>query len=61
MDCVLILFGRQLNSPTNFDYELQGPSPSWELSIRMMIETNFLQNLQSFPRDRINDEQIELL
>lgn len=26
-----------------------------------MTESGFLQNLQSFPRDRINDEQIELL
>ncbi len=26
-----------------------------------MNEVNFLQNLQAFPRDRINDEQIELL
>ena len=26
-----------------------------------MTDNSFLQNLQSFPRDRINDEQIELL
>jgi dynein heavy chain len=27
----------------------------------MMSDTSFLQNLRTFPRDRINDEQIELL
>ena len=26
-----------------------------------MSDTGFLQNLQAFPRDRINDEQVELL
>jgi hypothetical protein len=29
--------------------------------LKMMSDTSFLQNLRTFPRDRINDEQIELL
>ncbi|CAF3405686.1 unnamed protein product [Rotaria sp. Silwood1] len=61
MDCVLILFGRPLINPIIIDNELQGPASSWDISLRVMTETNFLQNLQSFPRDRINEEQIELL
>ncbi|CAF3729197.1 unnamed protein product [Adineta steineri] len=61
MDCVLILFGRSLKNPIRFDPELQGAEPSWESSLKMMADTGFLQNLQTFPRDRINDEQIELL
>ncbi|CAF0809445.1 unnamed protein product [Rotaria sordida] len=61
MDCVLILFGRPLINPINIDNELQGPTPNWDMSLRIMTDTNFLQNLQSFPRDRINEEQIELL
>ncbi|CAF4112437.1 unnamed protein product [Rotaria socialis] len=61
MDCVLILFGRPLKSPIKIDAELQGPEPSWESSLKLMSDTGFLQNLQNFQRDRINDEQIELL
>ncbi|CAF0880138.1 unnamed protein product [Rotaria sordida] len=61
MDCVLILFGRPLRNPLKIDPELQGPEPSWESSLKLMSDTGFLQNLQAFPRDRINDEQIELL
>ncbi|UJR23298.1 hypothetical protein I4U23_026313 [Adineta vaga] len=61
MDCVLILFGSSLKNPIKIDPELQGPEPSWDCSLKMMNDTNFLQNLKTFPRDRINDEQIELL
>ncbi|CAF0837526.1 unnamed protein product [Adineta steineri] len=61
MDCVLVLFGRPLKNPIKIDPELQGAEPSWESSLKLMSDTGFLQNLQAFPRDRINDEQIELL
>ena len=77
MDCVLILFGRPLRTPIRIDPTTQQPEPSWESSLRvrasssslltpspplqMMADVNFRLNLQNFPRDRINEEQIELL
>jgi hypothetical protein len=35
MDCVLILFGRPLKNPIKIDFELQGPEPSWESSLKV--------------------------
>ncbi|CAF0723345.1 unnamed protein product [Didymodactylos carnosus] len=61
MDCVLILFVRPLTNPIRFDKETESLEPSWESSLRFMSDTSFLAQLQTFPRDRINDEQIELL
>ncbi|CAF0729412.1 unnamed protein product, partial [Didymodactylos carnosus] len=61
MDCVLILFGRPLTNPIKFDRETESLEPSWDSSLKLMSDTSFLTQLQTFPRDRINDEQIELL
>ena len=60
MDCVLLLFQRRLN-PNEMDQERPGPKPSWGESLKMMSQTGFLQSLQNFPKDTINDETVELM
>ena len=60
MDCVLLLFQRHLN---NFapDPERPSPKPSWAESLKMMSQTGFLQSLQNFRKDTINEETVELM
>ena len=60
MDCVLLLFQRKLN-PMAADPERPGPKPSWGESLKMMSQTGFLQALQTFGKDTINDETVELM
>ena len=60
MDCVLLLFQRKLN-PMAADPERPGPKPSWGESLKMMSQTGFLQALQTFSKDTINDETVELM
>ncbi|XP_023213444.1 dynein heavy chain 5, axonemal-like [Centruroides sculpturatus] len=60
MDCVLILFHRRL-LPVTIDTEHHCVVPSWEESLKFMSSTSFLQNLQNFDKDSIDDETIELL
>ena len=60
MDCVLLLFQRKLGTLFQ-DPERPGPKPSWGDSLKMMSQTGFLQALQNFPKDTINDETVELL
>ena len=60
MDCVLLLFQKKLN-PMAQDPERPGPAPSWSESLKMMSQTGFLQALQNFPKDTINDETVELM
>ena len=60
MDCVLLLFQKKLNTLAQ-DPERPGPAPSWGESLKMMSQTGFLQSLQSFPKDTINDETVELM
>ncbi len=60
MDCVLLLFQRRLDLMAQ-DPERPGPKPSWSDSLKLMAQTGFLQSLQNFPKDSINDETVELM
>ncbi|XP_026672559.1 dynein heavy chain 8, axonemal-like [Ceratina calcarata] len=60
MDCVLILFGRKLES-VKPDYDKQFLTPSWSEALKMMADTRFLFNLQNFPKDNINAETVDLM
>ena len=60
MDCVLLLFQNHINANA-MDEERPGPKPSWGASLKMMSQTGFLQLLQNFSKDSINDETVELM
>ena len=60
MDCALLLFQRRLD-PLSLDPDRPGPKPSWGESLKMMSQSGFMQALQTFPKDSINEETVELL
>ena len=60
MDCVLLLFQKRVDL-MSLDPERPGPKPSWSESLKMMSQTGFLQALQTFSKDSINDETVELM
>lgn len=51
MDCVLILFRRQLN-PVVIDTEKKCVTPSWNESLKVMSQGGFLQALVTFGKVR---------
>ncbi|XP_039290802.1 dynein heavy chain 8, axonemal [Nilaparvata lugens] len=60
MDCVLILFGKKVES-VHPDMNKQFLTPNWAESLKMMADTRFLYNLQNFPKDNINAETVDLM
>ena len=59
-DCVLLLLGRAMDS-VDMDPDRPCVKPSWSQSLKMLSGGNFLQCLQNFNKDTINDEVVELL
>ncbi|KAF8561859.1 hypothetical protein P879_08626, partial [Paragonimus westermani] len=60
MDCVLIMFNYRLES-VRPDHGRATFAPSWNESLRMMVDQNFLSSLKHYPRYRMNEEIIDLL
>ncbi|BFZ13509.1 hypothetical protein BsWGS_16546 [Bradybaena similaris] len=59
MDCALILFRSKLNPVVSDPDRPEFVKPSWNHSLRLMADTNFLKNLVEYDKDRINDEMCE--
>ncbi|XP_038654873.1 dynein heavy chain 8, axonemal-like isoform X2 [Scyliorhinus canicula] len=60
LDCALVLFQRKMDTVT-MDPERPCLKPSWSESLKLLSGTGFLQALQQFPKDTINEETVELL
>ncbi|GFO43348.1 dynein heavy chain 5, axonemal [Plakobranchus ocellatus] len=59
MDCVNILFRGRLNAVAPDADRPEFIKPSWNMSLKLMADTNFLKNLVEFDKDKINDEMCE--
>ena len=60
MDCMMLLFQRRLDTVTpNKDQPCC--TPSWGESLKVMSQAGFLQGLQGFNKDTINEETVELM
>ncbi|KAG5675719.1 hypothetical protein PVAND_005600 [Polypedilum vanderplanki] len=60
MDCVLILCKLRLD-PVKMDFEKNFLKMSWNESIKLMSDVNFLKKVRDFERDTIDAETIDLL
>ena len=60
MDCVLLLFQRRVDGVTA-DKDRPCCTPSWTESLKLMSQSGFLQGLQGFNKDTINEETVELM
>ena len=60
MDCVLLLFQRRVDVVTA-DKDRPCCTPSWGESLKLMSQAGFLQGLQGFNKDSINEETVELM
>uniref|UniRef100_A0A8P4K4W9 AAA+ ATPase domain-containing protein n=1 Tax=Dicentrarchus labrax TaxID=13489 RepID=A0A8P4K4W9_DICLA len=60
MDCAVILFQKKLDT-VSIDPERQCIKPSWSEALKLIGGTGFMASLQQFPKDKINEEIVELL